>query len=87
MADQRKLSFAIISGSSSSTTCVVMNAVDIFTHLSLNTVQSLVALGLAKVTVILDSNDQLSKGFLRDSFRGSATFMDVGLPDSDYAAF
>ena len=64
-----------------------MNAVDIFTHLSLNTVQSLVASGLAKVTVILDSNDQLSKGFLRDSFRGSATFVDVGLPDSDYAAF
>ena len=63
------------------------SAIDIFTHLSLNTASSLFAQGLAKLTVIYDSNDQMSKEFLRDSFQELVTFVDVGLPDSEYAAF
>ena len=64
-----------------------MNAVNIFTHLSLNAAQSLLTEGLAKLTVIYDSNDQMSKEFLRSSFPGSVTFLEVGLPDSEYSVF
>ena len=64
-----------------------MNAVDIFTHLSLNTVQSLFAHGISKVTVVYDSNDQISEEFLRANFGSRITFENVGLPDSEYAMF
>ena len=64
-----------------------MNAVNIFTHLSLNAAQSLLAEGLIRLTVIYDSNDQMSKEFLRSSFPGSVTFVEVGLPDSEYSVF
>ena len=67
--------------------CVVMNALDIFTPLSLNTMKSLFAQGLSKATIIYDSNDQMSRDFLRSSFNDSITFTDIGLPDSDYTAF
>ena len=59
-----------------------MNALNIFTHLSLNAVQSLLAAGIRKVVVIYDSNDQISKQFLRDNFGESIAFLDIGLPDS-----
>ena len=59
-----------------------MNALDIFTHLSLNAVQSLLTEGIGKVAVIYDSNDQISKQFLRDNFGESVAFLDIGLPDS-----
>ena len=64
-----------------------MNAVNIFTHLSLNAAQSLLAEGLARLTVIYDSKDQMSKEFLRSSFPGLITFVEVGLPDSEYSVF
>ena len=64
-----------------------MNALDIFTYLSFNTVKSLLAQGLSKVSIIYDSNDQMSREFLRSSFKDSITFTDIGLPDSDYTAF
>ena len=64
-----------------------MNTLNIFTHLSLNAVQSLLAEGIGKVAVIYDSNDQISKQFLRDHFGESVAFLDIGLPDSQYAVF
>ena len=65
----------------------IMNAVNIFTHLSLNAAQSLLTEGLTKLTVIYDFNDQMSKEFLKSSFPGSITFVEVGLPDSEYSVF
>ena len=39
------------------------------------------------MTVIYDSNDQMSKEFLRSNFKDSITFIDIGVPDSDYISF
>ena len=64
-----------------------MNAMDIFTHISLNAAQSLFAKGLTKMTVVYDSNDLMSKEFLRSNFREHIRFVDVGLPDADYTVF
>ena len=64
-----------------------MNAVNIFTHLSLSAAQSLFTQGLTKMTVVYDSNDLMSKEFLRSSFKEHVRFIDVGLPDADYAVF
>ena len=59
-----------------------MNALDIFTPLSLKAVKSLLTAGIGKAVVIYDSNDQISKQFLRDNFGESIAFLDIGLPDS-----
>ena len=86
--DQRNLSFVIIEKDhNSSGTCGIMNAIDIFTHLSLNTVQSLFAEGLSKIAVLYDSNDQTSKEFLKINFKAYITLFRVGLPDVEYAMF
>ena len=82
------MSLAIIEQNHNSTEpCAIMNALNIFTYVSLNTVKSLFAQGLSKVTIIYDSNDQMSREFLRSSFNDSITFTDIGLPDSDYTVF
>lgn len=81
--EQRKLTLAIISGKpNSDRTCAIMNAVNIFTHLSMNTIKSLLGEGLSKVAVILDSSDQMSKEFLQRPYKDSITFVQVDLPDS-----
>ena len=59
-----------------------MNALDIFTPLSLKAVKSLLTAGIGKAVVIYDSNDQISKQYLRECFGGSIAFLDIGLPDS-----
>ena len=68
--NQRNMSLAIINKKpNSSKACAIMNALNILTPLSLNTVKSLLAQGVSKVTVVYDSNDQMSKEFLRSSFK------------------
>ena len=39
------------------------------------------------MTVVYDSNDLMSKEFLRSNFREHIRFVDAGLPDADYTVF